>query len=273
MASLVPQLLAQQTPNFPVYSEFDGDPDGWESTSSDLFHFPTGGSPDGWIGYEDQDSGGGEAIAPPKYLGNWSSLDEAGFITFRFRILRTGDSPGLEANPYRVTIFGENGDFAEWEADNPGTATDWIRFRVPLRESRWTLSPGADWGTILSNVTEFRIKMEMFSNLGGIVNERERTGLDNVALMRFNPEGECPELTIKYLPFFAFPTENNQNYRLECSQDGVNFFTLADFEGDGGMQFYTDRRLLGKRKFYRLRCADGSGSLPGNVPTPLTRRP
>ena len=66
-ATLSTHLWGQQTPSFPVVSSFDGDADGWASTTSDLIYFAAGGSPDGFLGYNDQDPGGGFAIAPPKF--------------------------------------------------------------------------------------------------------------------------------------------------------------------------------------------------------------
>lgn len=257
LAALSSPAWGQQTPSFPVVSSFDGGEDGWASTSSDLIYRASGGSPDGFLGYQDQDPGGGLAVAPPKYLGNWSTLNGAGFLTFEFRIFETGNGSDLTANPYRVIITGEDGTTATWERENPGTSTNWVTFQIPLIASNWTLEGQSTWEEVLANVVDLRIKVEMFGNSGGAT-EKDRNGLDNVALVRRNPEDDCPELLIRHVPLFAFATEDNQQYCIELSSDGEQWNTLASFEGRGGIQFYTDRRLIGQRKFYRLVCKDGT---------------
>jgi len=246
--------FAAEPLKLPVYSTFDGDADGWVSSSTAFQHFPNAGNPHGCIGLEDIGSDGNWAVAPAKFLGDWSALDEKGALFFDHKVYDPGTGNPLEKGDYIVRITGENGAQATWVKEGPEGATPWLSFRVPIRQSKWTLEDGTVWAELLANVTKLEIKMEMFGNTSGpIPLEHDKDAIDNVALAFVNQP--C-DLQIKMQPTLRFQTTKGLEYLIETSSDNENFKTLATITGTGNFVFYTDVRQLATRQFYRLVCPE-----------------
>ncbi|MEM8947621.1 MAG: PEP-CTERM sorting domain-containing protein [Planctomycetota bacterium] len=156
--------------------------DGWtfDGTigSGDFFWESIGGNPGGYLQSIDLVGFQGEAIAPAKFLGDWSSLDESGQLSFDHRLFTIGNAISSFA-PFSATISGPGGS-AIWVADEVFMApTDWVSFQVPIAESSWTVQSGT-WGALLADVQELRFPTETISNNDG--NSGDNTGLDNVIL-------------------------------------------------------------------------------------------
>ncbi len=232
----------------PVYSTFDGDADGWVSSSTAFQHYPQAGNPDGCIGLEDVGSDGNWAIAPAKFLGDWTALNERGAVFFDHKVFDPGTGV-LESYGYQVRISGPNGAQATWYGPTPTGATPWRSMRVPIRESAWTLSEGTNWSQLLRNVTKFEVKMEMFNNSGGTSNDKD--ALDNIGLAIVD---QGCNLAIQMRPTLRFQTVAGRIYVIETSRDNVTFTRLSTIQGTGNFVTYTDLRQLPKRQFYRLVC-------------------
>lgn len=247
---LLTTLVHADTPKFPTFSIFDGDADGWVSSSTAFQHFPRAGNPDGCIGLEDEGSDGNWAVAPTKFLGDWSSLDENGALFFDHKVYDPGTGNPLINGDYIVRIHGDAGALATWTAPGPAGATQWKSFRLPIRESKWVLETGTNWDELLRNITKLEIKMEMFNNSGGTTHDKD--AIDNVALVA--NVNNCELLDIKMKPVVAFVSNLNKTYVIETSSDNENFKTLATIPGTGNLISYTDNRPLKARQFYRIIC-------------------
>jgi hypothetical protein len=68
---------------------------------------------------------------------------------------------------------------AVWGGAKVTGITDWITVELPLAETSWNVTEG-NWSLILTDVTEFKIGMEMFNNAFGL---GEICGIDNIVLV------------------------------------------------------------------------------------------
>jgi len=92
---------------------------------------------------------------------------------------------------YEVKIEGVLGHSAKWLGETPEGETDWVTVIVPLVETEWNVS--GDWQDLLSNVTEFSIRIEL-------VNGDDVDGLDNIIVGGYvfhddfesGPTAACP---------------------------------------------------------------------------------
>jgi len=173
MASLVPGSEAMA-----AFSDFDAGLDEWTfSPSSEFSWSPTDGNPDGYVRFEDITGSPGYGFAPAKFLGDWSSLDGVGFISYDHKIFSTGYIGNNGIFPYEIEISGPTGS-AIWTGLTPTGITDWITVMAPLTESAWLVT--GSWSDLLSSVTELRIMIEHVDNDNS--SNRDITGIDNVHL-------------------------------------------------------------------------------------------
>jgi hypothetical protein len=161
-------------------SAFDAGFDGWTSSPGSPLAFSwesSGGNPGGYIRYDDNLEGPGEAgsavFAPAGYLGNWADADVTQ-LSYQMNVFSTGAVAGV--GNYIVGLESPSGS-ALWIGPLANANVPWFQLDVPIVESDWTVSSGT-WNDILSNVTELRIGMELYSS--GVT--AEVTGLDNVEL-------------------------------------------------------------------------------------------
>lgn len=83
-----------------------------------------------------------------------------GAIDFEFSVL--GIEPG--PNPFEVVASGPGGSM-RWTTANPNTLLPWTHFRIPIRPTSWNVTSG-DFASILANVTDFKIRVRIFSDEG-----------------------------------------------------------------------------------------------------------
>lgn len=173
--------LAHAVPiTVPVDSTFDTDLDGWTTDSPLMTWVAAGGNPGGYAQFNDAAPAGGFFIAPAKFLGDWSSLNSTGAISYDQKVFRTG---GFVGRGERSIIISGPGGEARWFGPlAPATcpadpACDWNTFSAPLMEAAWSLTSGT-WGALLTDVTSFRILMDLYTT----TRPGDIEGLDNVKL-------------------------------------------------------------------------------------------
>jgi hypothetical protein len=177
----------------PVESTFDSDVDGWKifgaglgsggSGGDEAVHAASFGNPGGYLQwtqtYFPQDQQ--EAIAPAKFLGDWSALIGHGAISFDYKVFHPGTMPGPGASVLSLEIIRQGSGTASVDFLD-GPYFKWTHFEVLLDESLWHVQgiPGVTFADILANVTDVEILMEAIEShaLPG-----EIVGLDNVRLV------------------------------------------------------------------------------------------
>jgi len=169
-----------------VSSTFDTDLEGWTMDSvGEIAWESSGGNPGGYVKYVDGPGVGSAAIAPAKFMGDWSALAEVGVISYDHRIFVVGTDPIFHARG--IGISGPGGS-AVWHGETPSGVSDWPTppdhtVRALLKESDWTVDSGS-WSALLANVTDLRMSIEAFENgyTPGTPWVGDQTGLDNVYL-------------------------------------------------------------------------------------------
>lgn len=121
----------------PVSSTFESDTDGWTGDNVGEFFFDAvGGNPGGFLYFDDIAPSGGLAVAPAKFLGDWSALDGVGVILYDHRVFDSGSHTAVSNRS--ILISGPGGD-AKWTGSLPcegqNCSTAWETFVVPLEES------------------------------------------------------------------------------------------------------------------------------------------
>jgi len=165
-----------------VTSTFDAGLDGWTSnTPAQIVWVSAGGNPDGYVRFEDATGDSTAIFAPSKFLGDWSTLDATGIISFDHKIFSTGG--GFIFLPYRIDIAGPGGS-AFWEGETPNGPTDWPltpdhTATAQLSEDIWSITSGS-WSNLLADITELRIQVELVDNTGS--GGGDVAGIDNIHL-------------------------------------------------------------------------------------------
>ncbi len=169
-------VVALTCPTDAVTSTFNTGFDGWtdvpgETTS--LSWRVTGGNPGGYIRNYDSGPTSGNIIAPSEFLGDWSSIEGSGELTWDFNMF----NPGVgRVGPLKAYIYGPGGQASFSSGSNP-PVNAWITLTAPIEESSWYVSSGT-WSDLISNITELRLMIENVYSTGG----GETTGIDNVFL-------------------------------------------------------------------------------------------
>jgi hypothetical protein len=162
--------------NAQVSSTFDNDLDGWLITGDNDFQWqPAGGNPGGYLDVNDLATGDHNyAAAPPKFLGDWSTLTAADTLSADIYLLNTsGGSHSTGAYMFRIAGPGGAAHAIDPEANYPPLGV-WTTYRVALDAAVWTVETGA-WAEILAQVTSLRVNAEF-------VYGDEEAGIDNVVL-------------------------------------------------------------------------------------------
>lgn len=156
----------------PLTTTFSGSLEGW--TSSHSTWQATGGNPGGYCRLVNPVPPPFEAIvAPQGFRGDWRWLDGTGAIRYDHAIFSTGSGIAGTA-PHWIQLSGPGGT-ATWTGALPTGATTWTTLTAPLRQSDWTVVSGS-WSGLLANVTDFRIRVELYANNGAA----DESGIDNV---------------------------------------------------------------------------------------------
>ncbi len=164
----------------PVCSTFDADMDGWGfSPAAEFTWESTDGNPGGYVRFEDSTGDTGFGYAPEKFLGDWSDLNGAGYISFDHQIFQTGHLGNGGIARYEINIRSGSENVGMWQGRVPDSIGSWKRKVAPLIESRWSVTKGS-WTALLADVTEVKIRVEMVDNDNSP--DRDIVGIDNVCL-------------------------------------------------------------------------------------------
>lgn len=163
-----------------AFSGFDGGLEGWTSnTPAEVTWQSTGGNPGGYAQFVDGSSGETFFVAPPQFLGDLRILDETGTLSYDHRLVQIG-SQNNGIVPLEVRLAGPGGE-ANWLGAIPTEGPLWNQIIVPFQQSSWNVVSGS-WSGILSNVTSFRIRLELVDNGFRGPTNRETVTIDNVTL-------------------------------------------------------------------------------------------
>lgn len=168
--------------------DFDDGFQGWSTPDTSTFWRSNGGNPNGYVqkrDFENNTVDDGFIYAPSSILGDWSSYDNVGTISYDHRLQFVGDLGNFV--PYELRLIGPS-DSAIWRGSTPSGVTDWLTVDAALIENEWNVT--GDWNQLLGNITEFRVKTEVVSN----VNVGERVGVDNIRLTAVPESSSFPIL-------------------------------------------------------------------------------
>jgi RHS repeat-associated protein len=159
-------------------SDFDDGLDGWTAADpAQIDWIDSGGNPNGFLRYTQVPVSGPAFVrAPASFDGDWSALNGHGTLSFDQKVIDPG--PNLNGIQQREVQISGPGGSARWTAPPPAPVpSDWLTFAIPIVESNWQVTSGT-WLGLLQNVTDLRIKVELFGNASG----SDISGLDNVRL-------------------------------------------------------------------------------------------
>lgn len=235
-----------------VASTFDADLDGWKiNGDNSAVWLGTAGNPPGCLDVNDLATGSMNwAIAPVKFLGDWSGFTAED--TLSFDVYEVNTSGGAWLTVQQVRIAGPYG--AAWAnaaaVPTPPATGVWLTGRIPFDAAYWTVESGL-WEALLTNITSLRIFAEW-------VNGDEVTRLDNVRLSATpgSVTTECVESTfteagIGDWSFEGAGTASNPG----SGGNGGGFLQVADRTGANSYGF-APPAFLGDWS-----SLDGSGSL------------
>jgi hypothetical protein len=212
----------------PVTSTFDTDLDGWANEDCCLFYSSSGGNPGGYAAFNDGSlASDSHILAPAKFLGDWSALDDAGSLSWDHTVMDFGSFVELAA--LSAVISGPGGQ-ALFESRVLPRQGEWLTIVAPLIRSQWTIQSGT-WSALLADVAEVRILIEVVV-WGNDEWPVEWTGIDNVRLGL----GGLPE-PLAY-PVLSGFTEDLEGWVLTPSLFGR--LTHAEGGNPGGCAHYND---------------------------------
>ncbi len=189
-----------------VITDFeDGTFDGWffEDTGSVTIE-NSGGNPGKCCEIDDEAGVLSQAIAPPKFTGDWTQLDEAAV----FMVDLKTNQEALAFSDYLIKISGPYGEAIIPMDESLGeTYNKWKTFSFLISETVWTVN-SRSWDSLLTNVEEVRLVTEYSNNLDVV-------RMDNVRISNDKPVADftsdevyiCPggsvqfEDTSVYAPF------------------------------------------------------------------------
>ncbi|MEL6652056.1 MAG: laminin B domain-containing protein [Bacteroidota bacterium] len=154
----------------------DGTYDGWNfvdngALSIDSIH----GNPGIGIGIGDRSVVITQAIAPPKFSGDWSALLDSGYMSFDLNISTSGSTP--YDKDYLVRLSG-NGAVAQVLPSDSLlnlALNQWYTYTFLIDSSAWEMVSGT-WDSLIVSVEEVRLELEF-------INGSEVASLDNFCLI------------------------------------------------------------------------------------------
>jgi len=166
-----------------ICSDFEeGNYDGWSFTGTgSVSNQSSGGNPGRYIRINDA-TGISLATSPPKFLGDWSLLDNhAAEIHADINIISS--SGGTYLHDFFIKIEGPGGE-ATFPIDNSieNALGQWYTFSFPIEEASWTVTSGT-WTALLSNVNKLSMVLEYISG-------SETVGFDNFCITNLPPDAD-----------------------------------------------------------------------------------
>lgn len=163
---------------------FDAGLDGWTEHTGDQWIFTyesTGGTPGGYAKGQDRLGQPSYYVAPPKFLGNWSALDNAGSLDWDHVTLLLGPGPTPITNAIVARISGPSSSaIVRFDATSTVEGA-WTHFSVPISSESWTMTSGT-WQSLISNVTGVWLNGEFINNTHASPDGAEMWGIDNIVL-------------------------------------------------------------------------------------------
>jgi hypothetical protein len=158
----------------PIVTEFENRSfEGWtfiESGGTSIAE--SGGNPGGYCRISDG-TGITQAIAPPKFLGDWSQLNGLASIQLDLKI--SNFSGPLYLSDFLIKISGPGGQaIIPMDSTILNAANQWETFSYLISDNEWMMESG-DWTSLLNNVTEVRLITEYISGT-------EIVSLDNIRI-------------------------------------------------------------------------------------------
>jgi len=206
-----------------IISTFDVDNEGWTVNGGILYYHGSGGNPDGFIEFEDDQDGKGVFLAPGKFLGDLTPYDQ-GTITFDLK--NTVDNGQDSLYGYGNVKISSSNSSAEKNVVPLQYYSEWTSFTIPLTDSIWGLTESG-WDSLLADVTEITIQMDAQWNY------YDRSGLDNFSINPFSSDVE-PDLIdshpSKYKLDQNYPNPFNPTTRIRFSISELSFVKLKVFD-------------------------------------------
>jgi hypothetical protein len=168
-----------------VYDDFNGaDAGDWSFVDLDgTTHRSSDGNGGGFVEIDDG-TGISTALVPPKFLGDWSNLDNNGYITFDLRVISRSSTDLGVGELIRISGPGGSARIDFDPQDLPQGSLTWMQVSYPIDSGTWIVESGT-WADLVSYVTECRITLEFFDG-------SETIGFDNFG----RQEDSCPPIDI-----------------------------------------------------------------------------
>lgn len=154
----------------------DGTVDGWRFEDAAAIGVDSAsGNPGLGLSVGDRSSVLSQAIAPPKFWGDWTALTDSGKLAFDLWIDQSSGS--LYDKEYLVQLTGNGAVAIVRPPDSilDNAVGQWYPFSFFIDSSEWTMQSGT-WDSLLTNVEEIRLQLEFIT--GG-----EVARLDNFCLL------------------------------------------------------------------------------------------
>jgi len=184
----------------------DGTYDGWlfEDVGG-VSIVASGGNPGKYCRITDGSGVSSQAVAPPKFLGDWSQLDESAVFMVDFR----SNKETLSFSDFLFKISGPGGE-AVIPMDNSlaNTYNKWETYSYLISDTVWTLNSGT-WSSLLNQVDEFRLIPEFSPEI-------EIIWMDNIRISNDRPIANftadevyiCPGRSVQFEDISVYaPTE------------------------------------------------------------------
>ncbi|MBN1816575.1 MAG: hypothetical protein JW828_04395 [Sedimentisphaerales bacterium] len=179
----------------------------------------SGGNGGGYLSIADKAGVLSVALAPAKFLGDWSSLDGSGIVTADLRIVRRGGTAPDISEFIRISGPGGSAFVPIEPAAFPESSLVWKTFTYPIDASAWTVDSGT-WQDLLQDVSECRIVVEFYDgtdtigldNFGRMASDC--SSIDNTVQLHDPAVGSCGYHSMVNLSSVAYDLRDNELYGL-----------------------------------------------------------
>ncbi|MBL7925543.1 MAG: T9SS type A sorting domain-containing protein [Bacteroidia bacterium] len=155
--------------------------DGWNFVNTaSIASVNTFGNPPNAIKINDKSNVLSYGYAPPKFRGNFHTLNDTGTISFDVRVNTSLTTLSLPPHFIRLAGPGGQATFPITAADAAAMKNVWHSFSIPVVDSLWTITSGT-WNALLNNVTVIEIALEYYNGTS------ETVYFDNFCIGSFTP--------------------------------------------------------------------------------------
>jgi len=141
-----------------VISNFETGTDGWHSEGDGVYLWEAGtGNPGGCFRVNDDATGDwNNAIAPVKFLGNWSAATASDYVSADIFVYQINGSNSTGTYVFRIA--GPGGEATAFNNAHPTPGT-WINYTAYLDPANWVMVSGT-WADLTANITVFVVRAE-----------------------------------------------------------------------------------------------------------------